>query len=281
MRPETSAIRYAAIALTGLLLSGPLAALAAEEDFSSRVERVLARTPVIDGHNDLAWELRERSKGRLASIDLRSDTSHIVSSSGLALSTDIPRLRAGSVGAQFWSVWVPTELTGSDAVQTTLEQIDLVKRMVAAYPDDFQMAYTAADIRRIHRCREDRLSDWHRGWPPDQQLPRGAATDVRPRRPLHDADAYTEHELGGLSHGHARAPGTDGLRARRRPGDESVGDARRSQPCLGEHHETGACDERRRRSFSPTPRPRRSSITRATCPTTSCGWWPGTVAWSW
>jgi len=151
MRAETSVIRYAAIALTGLLLSGSLAALAAEEGFSSRVERVLARTPVIDGHNDLAWELRENSKGRLASIDLRSDTSHIISSSGLGLSTDIPRLRAGGVGAQFWSVWIPTEVTGSDAVQTTLEQIDLVRRMVAAYPDDFQMAYTAADIHRIHR----------------------------------------------------------------------------------------------------------------------------------
>ena len=151
MRAETSVMRYAAIALTGLLLSGPLAALAAEEGFSSRVERVLARTPVIDGHNDLAWELRENSKGRLASIDLRSDTSHIISSSGLGLSTDIPRLRAGGVGAQFWSVWIPTEVTGSDAVQTTLEQIDLVRRMVAAYPDDFQMAYTAADIHRIHR----------------------------------------------------------------------------------------------------------------------------------
>ena len=151
MRTEASVIRYAAIALTGLLVSGPLAALAAEESFSSRVERVLARTPVIDGHNDLPWELRESSRGRLASIDLRSDTSHIVSSSGLALSTDIPRLRAGGVGAQYWSVWVPTDLTGSDAVQTTLEQIDLVKRMVASYPDDFQMAYTAADIRRIHR----------------------------------------------------------------------------------------------------------------------------------
>jgi membrane dipeptidase len=143
-------IGFPAIALAGLLLCVPVVS-PAEEDFSSRVDRVLAVTPMIDGHNDLAWEIREHSKGRLGSMELRSDTSHIVSSSGLAWSTDIPRLRAGRVGAQFWSVWVPTELTGSDAVQTTLEQIDLVKRMVAAYPDDFQMAYTAADIRRIHR----------------------------------------------------------------------------------------------------------------------------------
>jgi membrane dipeptidase len=141
--------RISAVALSCLLL--PLAALAADQDFSSRVRRVLAETPVIDGHNDLAWEIRELSKGRLESIDLRSNTSQIVSSSGLALSTDIPRLRAGYVGAQFWSVFVPVELAGSDAVQTTLEQIDLVKRMVSAYPGDLQMAYTAADIRRIHR----------------------------------------------------------------------------------------------------------------------------------
>src|SRR5437868_13656395 len=66
--------------------------------------------------------------------------------------TDIPRLRAGRVGGQFWSVWVPTDLKGSEAVQATLEQIDLVKRMAAKYPADFQMAYTAADVVQIHRA---------------------------------------------------------------------------------------------------------------------------------
>jgi membrane dipeptidase len=136
----------------GLVLCGHLPVLAADEDLASRVNRVLARTPVIDGHNDLPWELRERTKGRLGSIDLRSDNSRLLSSSGVPLSTDIPRLRAGFVGAQFWSVFVPPELAGSDAVQTMLEQIDLVKRMAAAYPDDLQMAYTADDIRRIHRA---------------------------------------------------------------------------------------------------------------------------------
>jgi len=124
----------------------------AADDFAARVDRVLAKTPLIDGHNDLPWELRDRSKGRLATIDLRSDTAKLpVPEGGAPLMTDIPRLRAGRVGGQFWSVWVPTDLEGNDAVQATLEQIDLVKRMVAAYPADFQMAYTAADIRRIHR----------------------------------------------------------------------------------------------------------------------------------
>ena len=82
----------------------------------------------------------------------RSDTTKLpVPEGGAPLMTDIPRLRAGRVGGQFWSVWVPTDLEGNDAVQATLEQIDLVKRMAAAYPADFQMAYTAADVRRIHR----------------------------------------------------------------------------------------------------------------------------------
>ncbi len=134
------------------LLAAPGAGRAADGDFSARVDRVLAATPLIDGHNDLPWELRERSKGHLAAIDLRSDTAKLAVAEGsVPLMTDIPRLRAGHVGGQFWSVWVPTELKGAETVQATLEQIDLVKRMAATYPADFQMAYTAADVRRIHR----------------------------------------------------------------------------------------------------------------------------------
>ncbi len=66
--------------------------------------------------------------------------------------TDIPRLRAGMVGGQFWSVYVPADYKGFEAVQATVEQIDLVKRMAARYPADFEMAYTAADVRRIHKA---------------------------------------------------------------------------------------------------------------------------------
>ena len=141
-----------AVAALGVLLAAAGITAAADNDFASRVDRILAATPLIDGHNDLPWELRDRTKGALASIDLRSDTTKLpVPAGGAPLMTDIPRLRAGRVGGQFWSVWVPTELKGNDAVQATLEQIDLVKRMVATYPADFQMAYTAADVRRIHR----------------------------------------------------------------------------------------------------------------------------------
>jgi membrane dipeptidase len=141
-----------AAAVLGVLLATSGTVPAADSNFAARVDRILAATPLIDGHNDLPWELRARTKGVLASIDLRSDTTKLpVPEDGAPLMTDIPRLRAGHVGGQFWSVWVPTDLKGNDAVLTTLEQIDLVKRMVAAYPADFQMAYTAADVRRIHR----------------------------------------------------------------------------------------------------------------------------------
>ena len=128
-------------------------ALAASNDYQGRLERVLKQTPLIDGHNDLPWEIRERNKGRLSTIDLKSDTSKLTPPpDGAPLMTDIPRLRAGHVGGQFWSVWVPVNIKGPEAVQTTVEQIDLVKRMAARYPADFAMAETAADIRRIHRA---------------------------------------------------------------------------------------------------------------------------------
>ena len=65
--------------------------------------------------------------------------------------TDIPRLRAGGVGGQFWSVYVPTAPGGPAPVQAVLEQIDVVHRLVARYPDTFELALTAADIERIHR----------------------------------------------------------------------------------------------------------------------------------
>jgi membrane dipeptidase len=113
---------------------------------------VLAKTPVIDGHNDLPWAIRERFGGDLSRIDLGSDTAKIAPPAGEpALMTDLPRLRAGHVGAQFWSVWIPVTTTGPAAVKTTIEQIDLVKAIAARWPGDFAMAYSAADIRKAER----------------------------------------------------------------------------------------------------------------------------------
>lgn len=111
-----------------------------------RVERVLRESPIIDGHNDLPWELRTNYGSRVQGLD--ADTSH----GAHPLETDIPRLRAGHVGGQFWSVWIPTSLTGPAAIQTTIEQIDLVHRMVALYPQAFELALSAADISRIEHA---------------------------------------------------------------------------------------------------------------------------------
>lgn len=116
---------------------------------AARVAKVLAVTPVIDGHNDLPWELRARRN-----VDLRIDHSSKgkPANGQTPLMTDIPRLRAGGVGGQFWSVWTPASITGPAAVQLTLEEIDIVRTMVAKYPEAFEMAYTADDIERIHRA---------------------------------------------------------------------------------------------------------------------------------
>jgi membrane dipeptidase len=145
-------IRRAIIRVFILLFCIPLSTYAAD-DYHHRVERVLLQTPLIDGHNDLPWEIRTRFGGGFAKFDLKSDTSHLPAPLGEAiLMTDIPRLRTGMVGGQFWSVWIPVNTAGFEAVQITLEQIDLVKRMTAEYPADFEMAYTAADIRRVHKA---------------------------------------------------------------------------------------------------------------------------------
>jgi membrane dipeptidase len=137
-------------AIASALLAAPMTGFA--QNYQQRVDRVLTQTPLIDGHNDLPWEIRERFNGDVAALDFAADTAHLTVKPGeAALMTDIPRMRAGHVGAQFWSVWIPVSTPGYEAVQLTLEQIDLVKRLAAGYPKDLEMAYTAADIRRIHK----------------------------------------------------------------------------------------------------------------------------------
>ena len=97
----------------------------------------MADTPIVDGHNDLAWELRSRVRYDFDRLDIAVDQSAV------GLHTDLPRLRAGGVGAQFWSVYVPSKLHGDQAVRATLEQIDAVHTMVCRYPDAFASATTA------------------------------------------------------------------------------------------------------------------------------------------
>jgi membrane dipeptidase len=111
------------------------------------VQKILRQTPLVDGHNDLPWKIRDKFQGRLDAIDVE-DTRGL----DPPLHTDLARLRTGMVGAQFWSVYVPVEKTGGDAVRAVLEQIDLVAQLVREHPDRLELATTAADIERIHRA---------------------------------------------------------------------------------------------------------------------------------
>ncbi len=109
-------------------------------DLLERANALLASSPVVDGHNDLAWAIRELAGYDLDEVD--------VAVAQPRLQTDIPRLRAGGVGAQFWSVYVPSKLQGDHAVSATLEQIDAVRAMVARYPDDLALARTVDEVER-------------------------------------------------------------------------------------------------------------------------------------
>ncbi len=102
---------------------------------------LLTRTPILDGHNDLPWALRKAGESPTAPVDIAAPVAYT--------HTDLPRLRAGGVGAQFWSVFVPCELAGDRAVAATFEQIDLVRRLIASHPDALEQASTAADVERI------------------------------------------------------------------------------------------------------------------------------------
>jgi len=133
-----------AAAILAIIATGP--AMAAPPDSAATAQEILRRVPLVDGHNDLPWALRERVNGALSKIDLTADQSQ----QETPLHTDIARMRRGGVGAQFWSVWVPASLEPPVALVTTLEQIDLVKRLVNRHPDTFELALSAADIRRSH-----------------------------------------------------------------------------------------------------------------------------------
>jgi membrane dipeptidase len=108
-----------------------------------RARALLKQSPLIDGHNDYAMALGEKAQRDISRLDIAKPQPSIM--------TDIPRLRAGGVGGQFWSVYVPAELAGQRAVTATLEQIDIVHQMMQRYPSTFELALTADDIERIFR----------------------------------------------------------------------------------------------------------------------------------
>jgi membrane dipeptidase len=134
--------------LVSLLFGFPASAQAqAPDKYLARARRVLATTPLIDGHNDLPWRIREDTIARsnVELYDLRKKTrGH----------TDFARLKQGMIGAQFWSVYTPGEWRDSGYAKVQLQQIDIARRVIAKYPGQLELALRADDIPRIfHRGR--------------------------------------------------------------------------------------------------------------------------------
>ena len=116
-----------------------ISAQATDKDLA-RARRILASTPLIDGHNDLAWAIREDSTAPMdvAAYDLRKRTrGH----------TDLDRLKKGMIGGQFWSIYIPGEVRDSGYAKTQLEQFDIALRFIEMYPERFELALTAKDVR--------------------------------------------------------------------------------------------------------------------------------------
>ena len=130
------------IAITLLIL---IPAISAGQDYQpddalKHAKDLLRATPLIDGHNDLPWLIREETGGDVSAFQLEREND---------FDTDIPRLRQGLVGAQFWSVWIPGETAPADATRIQMEQIDIARRIIDTHPATFELALSADDIERI------------------------------------------------------------------------------------------------------------------------------------
>jgi len=117
-----------------------------EHQLLEQARAILQEVPLVDGHNDVPWQYRKRVKNHLAELDLAGDTTTLEP----PMHTDLARLKAGGVGGQFWSVFVPADLSGPESVRAVLEQIDVVHRLLDLYPDTLELALTADDVERIH-----------------------------------------------------------------------------------------------------------------------------------
>jgi len=118
----------------------------AASDYDARAEKVLQDTPLVDGHNDLPWQLRKNYMNQLENVTLDKPNP--------AFHTDIPRLKKGRVGAQFWSAYVSCANQFKNSVRLFAEQIDVIHRMVDKYPDDFAFVTTAQEIKDAHKDKK-------------------------------------------------------------------------------------------------------------------------------
>ena len=127
--------------------AAPATTPSADDALLARARAIHHAAPLIDGHNDLPWQLRTKGSSDLTKMDIRQPLPDF--------HTDIPRLRAGGVGAVFFAAYVPASFARQGiAARTTIEQIDLIHRMVEHAPADLELALTADDIERIHRSRK-------------------------------------------------------------------------------------------------------------------------------
>src|SRR5437660_7800798 len=131
------------VCILSLIWAGRALSSAAPQNLIHQASAILRESPLIDGHNDLPWQYRQKAALDLSKLDIRRPQP--------ALHTDIPRLRRGGVGGQFWPRYVPGTMQGKEAVRATMEQIDIVYQMAARYPDTFEIARTAADVERIFK----------------------------------------------------------------------------------------------------------------------------------
>ena len=138
--------KYCSILAVSLLaLATPLAAQSPE----AVAEAALRAAPVWDGHNDVPIQLRSRYGNVIAHFDFEDTTdTGPTDTQGRVMHTDFERLAEGRVGAQFWSVYVSSDLAPRDAVIATIEQIDVTKRLIARYPDRLALALSADDVQR-------------------------------------------------------------------------------------------------------------------------------------
>ena len=138
-------VRNLALALAAMGASSTLA-----QTPEQVAQQVLANNPVIDGHNDAPEQIAERFSSDFSQFDFRN-TLPTLGHGSKPMHTDIDRLRKGRVGGQFWSVWIDPDLPKYEAVQRVIEQIDIVHRLVAQYPDDLQLALSAADVEAAQK----------------------------------------------------------------------------------------------------------------------------------
>jgi len=139
-------IKTMLLATAMLSLATTAQAQSIDPKVQARIDRILKATPLIDGHNDLPGALGDYYKSSVAG--LASGTDRLQPN---PLMTDMARLHQGRVGGQFWSVYIDFNIRGDEAIRKTIEQIDIVKRMVKAYPNDLALALTADDVVRIHK----------------------------------------------------------------------------------------------------------------------------------